>query len=421
MKIKLISAAVRSKSKWSQIMTLSLPAVAAATPEGHEIAIEDERVKPIRLDDHPDLVGISFEVFRAYRAYEIADHYRQRRVPVVLGGMHASVMPEEGLQHADAVVVGEADEVWPRVVADAAAGRMQGIYMGETPVDLAKLKPPRLDLLDASRYFPLYPIEATRGCTHACAFCSTRYVHGLGFRTRPVEHVIADIARAGNRLIAFLDDNLAADEVFARELFTAMIPYGKKFFMQSHVLLAENAELLSLAAKAGCLGVFVGVESVSAAALSEANKGFNKVERLKDNIARFHDRGILVDGGIIFGFDTDTPDVFDRTIEALKKVKIDSVAVNILIPYPGTEFYRKFEREGRIICTDYSKFTGGAVIVRPKNMTVEQLQAGYNRFTKDYYRMMEIVYRAFKQPNAVATITRLIANVGHRVNCILMK
>ena len=174
--------------------------------------------------------------------------------------------------------------------------------------------------------------------------------------------------------------------------------------------------MLSLAAKAGCLGVFVGVESVSAAALSEANKGFNKVERLKENIARFYDRGVLVDGGIIFGFDTDTQDVFDRTIEALKKVKIDSVVVNILIPYPGTEFYRKFEREGRIICTDYSKYTGGTVIVRPKNMTVEELQAGYNRFTKDYYRMMEIVYRAFKQPNAVATITRLIANVGHRVN-----
>jgi len=418
MKIKLISAAVRSKSKWSQIMTLSLPAVAAATPEGHEIVIEDERVKPVRLDDYPDLVGISFEVFRAYRAYEIADHYRQRHVPVVLGGMHASVMPEEGLQHADAVVVGEADEVWPRVVADAMVGRMQGVYMGETPVDLAKLKPPRLDLLDASRYFPLYPIEATRGCTHACAFCSTRYVHGLGFRTRPVGHVIADLARAGNRLIAFLDDNLAADEAFAKELFTAMIPYGKKFFMQSHVLLAENEDLLTLAAKAGCLGVFVGVESVSAAALSEANKGFNKVERLKDNIARFHDRGILVDGGVIFGFDTDTPDVFDRSIEALKRVKIDSVAVNILIPYPGTEFYRKFEMEGRIICTDYSKYTGGTVIVQPKNMTVEQLQAGYNRFTKDYYRMMEIVYRAFKQPNAVATITRLIANVGHRLHCV---
>jgi len=392
-KIKLISAAVRSKSKWSQIMTLSLPAVAAATPEGNELTIEDERVKKIRLDDSPDLVGISFEVFRAYCAYEIADHYRERHIPVVLGGMHASVMPEEGLEHADAVVVGEADEIWPRVVADAEAGRMRGIYRGDGPVDLARLKPPRLDLLDASRYFPLYPIEATRGCTHACAFCSTRYVHGLGFRTRPVEHVIDDVQRAGNRIIVFLDDNLAADEAFAKALFTAMIPCGKKFFMQSHVLLAENEDLLSLAAKAGCLGIFVGVESVSAAVLSEANKGFNKVDRLKDNIARFHDRGILVDGGIIFGFDTDTPDVFDRTIEALKRVKIDSVAVNILIPYPGTEFYRKFEREGRIICTDYSKYTGGSVIVRPKNMTVEELQAGYNRFTKDYYRIMEIVYR----------------------------
>jgi len=417
MKIKLISAAVRSRSKWSQIMTLSLPAVAAATPDGHEITIEDERVKKIRLDDSPDLVGISFEVFRAYRAYEIADHYRQRHVPVVLGGMHASVMPEEGLQHADAVVVGEADEVWPQVVADAEVGRMRGIYKGERPVDLSKLKPPRLDLIDASRYLPFYPIEATRGCTHACAFCSTHYVHGLGFRTRPVDHVVADVERAGNRLIAFLDDNLVVDEAFAKELFTSMIPCGKKFFMQSHLLLAENEELLSLAAKAGCLGVFVGVESVSAAALSEANKGFNRVERLKDNIARFHDRGILVDGGIIFGFDTDTPDVFDRTIEALEKIRIDSVAVNILIPYPGTEFYRKFERAGRVICTDYTKYIGSTVIVRPKNMTVEQLQAGYNRFTKDYYRMMEIVYRAFKQPNAVATITGLISNVAHRINC----
>jgi radical SAM superfamily enzyme YgiQ (UPF0313 family) len=418
MKIKLISAAVRSRSRWSQIMTLSLPAVAAATPDGHEITIEDERVKKVCLDDYPDLVGISYEVFRAYRAYEVADHYRKRHIPVVLGGMHASVMPEEGLQHADAVVVGEADEVWPQVVADAEAGRMQGIYKGDRPVDLVRLKPPRLDLLDASRYFPLYPIEATRGCTHACSFCSTRYVHGYGFRTRPVDHVIADVRWAGNNIIAFLDDNFAADEMFAKELFTAMIPHEKKFFMQSHVLLAENEELLLLAAKAGCIGVFVGIESVSADTLSEANKGFNRVDRLKDNIARFHDRGILVDGGIIFGFDTDTPDVFDRTIEVLEKIKIDSVAVNILIPYPGTEFYRRFEREGRIICTGYSKYTGGTVIVRPKNMTVEQLQAGYNRFTKDYYRMMEIVYRAFKQPNAVATITRLIANVGHRINCV---
>jgi radical SAM superfamily enzyme YgiQ (UPF0313 family) len=127
----------------------------------------------------------------------------------------------------------------------------------------------------------------------------------------------------------------------------------KKFFMQSHMLLAENEGLLPLAARAGCLGVFVGIESVSADTLSEANKGFNRVDRLKDNIARFHDRGIMVDGGIIFGFDTDTPDVFDRSIDVLEKIKIDSVAVNILIPYPGTEFYKKFEREGRIICTDY--------------------------------------------------------------------
>jgi len=190
----------------------------------------------------------------------------------------------------------------------------------------------------------------------------------------------------------------------------------KKFFMQSHVLLAENDELLLLAAKAGCIGVFVGIESVSADTLSEANKGFNRVDRLKNNIARFHDRGIMVDGGIIFGFDTDTPDVFDRTIDVLEEIKIDSVAVNILIPYPGTEFYKKFEKEGRIICTDYTKYTGNTVIIRPKNMTADQLQAGYNRFTRDYYRIMEIVYRALKQPNAMAKITGLISNVGHRVN-----
>jgi radical SAM superfamily enzyme YgiQ (UPF0313 family) len=417
MKIKLISAAVRSRSRWSQIMTLSLPAVAAATPEGHDITIEDERVKKISLDDSPDLVGISYEVFRAYRAYDIADHYRKKHIPVVLGGMHASVMPEEALLHADAVVEGEAEEVWPQVVADAMAGKMRGIYRAEKAVDLSKLNRPRLDLLDASRYFPLYPIEATRGCTHACSFCSTRYVHGYGFRTMPVDHVITDVERAGNRIIAFLDDNLAADESFAKALFTAMIPHGKKFFMQSHVLLAENEELLALAAKAGCLGVFVGIESVSADTLSEANKDFNRVDRLKNNIARFHDRGIMVDGGIIFGFDTDTPDVFDRTIDVLEKIKIDSVAVNILIPYPGTEFYKRFEKEGRIICTDYTKYTGNTVIIRPKNMTADQLQAGYNRFTRDYYKIMEIVYRALKQPNAVATITGLISNVGHRINC----
>jgi radical SAM superfamily enzyme YgiQ (UPF0313 family) len=131
--------------------------------------------------------------------------------------------------------------------------------------------------------------------------------------------------------------------------------------------------VLSLAARAGYLSVFVGIQSVSADTLSEANKGFNRADRIKDNIARFHDRGIMVDGGSIFGFDTDTPDVFDRSIDVLEKIKIDSVAVNILIPYPGTEFYRKFEKEGRIICTYYTKYTGNTVIIRPKNMTADQL------------------------------------------------
>ncbi len=385
---RVLIVAPAQRDFWFPMMTVTLGAVAAAVPGDVEVRVLDGRVEPIDDDlseaREGDLVALSFECFRAPRAYALARRVRARGIPVIAGGAHPSSATRDVLPHVDAVVRGEVEGLFEPILADLRRGELGRVYSHRDPVDLARLRAPRLDLLRRRRYAPATPIEATRGCPHRCAFCTSRYVQG-SYRPIPVERVVEEISRAPTRWIVFMDDNLPASRAHAKALFEAMRGLGKKFFVQTHILMAEDRELLALAAEAGCRGVFVGLESVNTASLGSIDKRWNRLEKYAEWVDRFHQVGIAVSAGIIFGLDADDPAVFDRTLEFAEEIRIDTAAANLLIPFPGTELHARLAREGRILDFDLEKYFGQYPLVRPVNMSVEDLYEGYRSFCESFY------------------------------------
>ncbi len=386
MKVRLIDVAPSPRSSQS-FQTLTLPRVAGCTPADIEVSITDGRVEAIELDEPADLVGLTFSCNNSSHAYRIAAELRSRGVAVVAGGTHTTAVPQEALRHFDAVLSGEAEGgAWERLLADFGQGRMEGVYRNEQAPSVSGLAPPRLDLLRyPERYIDFSPIEATRGCVHDCSFCFNSAIHGPGFRTRPVEEVVEDARRAPSRNLMFMDDNLCGKKGYAKELFRGLIPLKKRLFFQTHLLMAEDAELLELAERAGTQFVFVGIESFEEASLKSVNKSWNKVDRYKGYIDRFHSHGIFVSAGLILGLDCDRPDIFEKTLRYLDEIGVDNAAVNLLIPYPGTDFHAEMKRQGRILTEDTTLYTGFDVVVRPGAMSVEELRAGYDAVLRRFY------------------------------------
>ena len=387
MKVRLIDVAVRPSHKQS-FQTLSLLRVAGCTPPDIQVSITDGRVETIDLDaEHADLVGLTFGCNMAPHAYKLADQLRARGVTVVSGGTHTTAMPQEALQHMDAILSGEAEGgAWERLLRDFEQGHLQKVYKNAGPPSVEGLAPLPIHLLKyPERYIDFSPMEATRGCIHDCSFCFNSTIHGAGFRTRPVEEVVEDARRSPSRNLMFMDDNLCGKRGYAKALFRALIPLKKRLFFQSHLLMAEDPELMELAAQAGTNFVFVGIESVEAASLDSVNKSWNKVEMYKEYIHRFHQQGIFVSAGMILGLDNDGPDIFEKTIDYLVDIGVDNAAVNLLIPYPGTSFHRDMAAQGRLLTDDYSKYTGFDVVVKPQKMSVEQLEAGYQQVLDRFY------------------------------------
>lgn len=384
--IQLIDVADAPGYKTS-FQTLSLPRVAGCTPAPWTVSITDGRVEPIVLDERADLVGMTFSCNMALTAYALADQLRGRGVKVVAGGTHATAMPQEALEHFDAVLIGEAEGgAWARLVEDAAAGRLGRVYQNANTPSIVGLAPPRLDLLkQTGRYLDFSPIEATRGCVHHCSFCFNSTIHGQAFRPRPVEEVVEDVRRATSRNLMFMDDNLTGRATWAKELFEALIPLKKRLFFQTHMLMAEDAELMDLAKRAGAQFVFVGIESFEEASLSSVKKQWNKTDRFRRYMDTFHAHGIFVSAGLILGLDCDRPDIFDKTLRYLDEVGVDNAAVNLLIPYPGTPFHAEMAAQGRILTDDYRRYTGFDVVVKPAQMTVSELEQGYDRVLREFY------------------------------------
>jgi len=401
---------------------LSLPAIAAYTPEHWDVEIQDEAVREIDLEHPADLVGISVMTCYAPRAYQLADEFRKRGVPVVLGGVHPTYCPDEALQHCDAIVTGEAEDSWPRLVADFEAGGMQRHYKMEKFPALENYKPPRVELLSDDAYMTRMCTFTTRGCHFDCEFCSVSPFNGKSTRRRPVPEVISEITRvkqwvAGElvarmgkgslrdalkiltkirlsmedgSIFAFVDDLHNSNRAYCRELWAALKPLNIKWGCQSTLFLGDDEEMVKLAADSGCVSVFVGMESIFEESLGETHKPFNRVKKFEEEIKMFHDHGIMVNPGIVFGFDNDDESVFERTVEFLIKNRCELAYFNILTPLPGTPLYTRYEAAGRIFDRNWAHYDGKYVTFYPTRMTSEQLQEGYYWAQHTFYSLPNI-------------------------------
>ena len=374
---------------------LSLLQVAALTPSEHQVTLVDEAVEDVDFGFPCDLAGITAFTSSAPRAYDIASGFRKRGISVVIGGMHASACPEEALQHCDAVVVGEAEGVWERVVDDACRGRLQRVYRSGDYPDMRAVPAPRRDLLRREKYLVPDTVQATRGCAHNCSFCSVTAFFGRRIRSRAPAAVAAEVGSLSGRLVAFVDDNITTVPSYARDLFERLIGAGKKWMGQASTAVLDNSELIHLAARSGCRALFVGLETLSDAALKRVNKGFNVAATFKDTIKRLHDAGIGVIGSFMFGFDFEDEAVFERTTRFADEAHIDVPQYSILTPLPGTRLHAEMEAEGRIIDRDWSHYDGGHVVFAPRGTTPEKLEDGLKAALKYSYSRVDILRRLF--------------------------
>ena len=392
---------------------LTLTTLASLIPPeiDSEVTLIDEGITDIALDLDADLIGISAITGTAPRAYDLADHFRNRGISTVLGGVHPTLMPDEAADHADSVVVGYAEQTWPQLLHDFAYGEMKARYDQTADLSLANLPFPRRDLLPAHGYATMNTIEATRGCIHRCQFCVVPSAWGRPLQ-RPVGEVVADIKQMGARRLIFLDLNLIADTDYAKELFTALVPLKLKWGGLATTIIAWDDELLDLAARSGCRALLLGFESLNQDSLRETRKSFNALKDYHYVVRRLHERGIGIMGCFVFGFDNDTSDVFEQTVDFVIEANIDLPRYAILTPFPGTPLFRSLEQEGRIITRDWSLYDGQHVVYQPQQMSPDLLLAKTEWAWKRTYGYRSIAKRLLG--SRIQLPISLAANFGYR-------
>ena len=393
---------------------LTLTTLAALVPGDFpaELTLIDEGIQDVPDDLEVDLVGITVITGTAKRAYELADRFRARGITVVLGGPHVTLIPDDAAPHADAIVTGYAEDTWPRLLHDFAAGKLKPAYHQAPDLSLAGRPFPRRELLPSKHYITSDVFEATRACIHNCDFCVVPTAWGRKPLQKPVEEVVADIRSRGARRIIFIDLNLISHRGYAKRLFGALIPLKLHWYGLSTVLLADDDELLELAARSGCRGLLMGLESISNTNLRESGKGFNSPEKFARVVERLHDHGIALQGCFVFGLDDDDPEVFQRTAEFAVQAKVDLPRFAVVTPFPNTPLYLRLEAEGRILTRDWELYDGQHVVFQPKRMSVQQLQEGIETAWKHAYSMRSIFSRIRHSPAPLAV--RIGTNLGYR-------
>ncbi len=393
MKLELIVPATQEnirKRKKATCPPLGLAMVAALTPPEVEVSLTDENVTAIDFQKPTDLVGITALTATAQRAYDIADTFRARGVKVVLGGIHPSILPEEASQHADAVVIGEAEGIWPKLIEDFKANKLQKVYRQYERPSLVSLPIPRRDLFAEGAYFVRNTISTTRGCPYSCSFCTVTSFFGHTYRCRPVEEILKEIETFNKKgLIAFVDDNIVGNLRFAKELFRALIPYKIKWVGQASVTIARDDELLKLAAASGCIDLFIGFETLSPANLVAVGKKFNVVDEYENVIRDVHSHGISIHGFFVLGLDEDDEGVFERTLHFAQKMRLESAQFAWPVPYPGTALCEFLDKAGRIVTKDWSQYESTPVF-EPKLMSRETLQKRRDWVWRKFYSPLSI-------------------------------
>ncbi len=391
---------------------LTLTTLAALTPSDIEVRITDENVEPVDFEEDVDLVGVTGMVMHAPRAYQIAERFRQRGIPVVMGGPHASSLPLEAKEHVDAVVIGEAENVWKGVIEDARQGCLKPFYRADTFCSMEKLPFPRLDLLRQDAYMTINCVQTTRGCPHQCDFCHVTHFFGKTYRCRPVDEVIEEVQRLKGDFLVFIDDNIAGNRRYAKELVTRLKPLKKQWASQASMTLTRDPELLKLAAESGCVSLFIGVESLSSENLKDVNKSFNQVHQLEAALKAVHDHDIMVLAGFIFGLDHDDEGVFERTLRFCERNRIELPSFFLLTPLPGTALFQRMESDGRLLHKDWGQYNGATVVFKPRLMTEETLQRGFNWACKEGYSWGSIFKRVFHPQQRF--FTRVLSNIAYR-------
>jgi radical SAM superfamily enzyme YgiQ (UPF0313 family) len=401
---------------------LTLTTLAALIPPelNAQVTLVDEGIEEVDLDSarmrDADLVGISIITGTAPRGYELAAQLRQRGTPVVLGGVHVTLLPEEAQEHADAIVTGYAEDSWPQLLRDFVAGRMARRYDQAPGLSLANRPRPRRDLLPGGQVAVAHTVEATRGCIHQCEFCVVPSAWGKPIQ-QPVAQVIDDIRQMGAKRLLFLDLNLIGDRQYAKELFSALIPLGVTWGGLATVMIAWDEELLDLAARSGCRGLLIGFETLSPAALAETGKSFNAKRDYREVVERLHHRGIGIQGTFVFGFDSHGPECFDETVDFVMASGIDLPRYAVLTPFPGTPLFDKLKKEERILTEDWTLYDGQHVVYEPKGLTADALLRGTERAWKKTYSYGSIASRLLRpKPWAGLQLLplALAGNLGYR-------
>jgi radical SAM superfamily enzyme YgiQ (UPF0313 family) len=418
MRIKLISPRMSLRpmdSEFKRVLSpsLSLLTVAALTPDSHSVYVEDENVSPLDLSDHPDLVGITVNVDTSLRAYDIAQSYRQRGIPVVLGGIHPSANPGQAEQFADAICVGEAEEVWERVLSDTANGKLQKRYYHEHPADMARTPRPKWELLDTSNYLYTNVVCASRSCPFACEFCynSCDYIHHQ-YRNRPLAHVLDEIRSLKTKQVMFIDDNFIGNPEWTRAFIEAIMPMKLTWHAAVSTNIGQQPDLLDAMQASGCRSLFIGFESINGDSIHSVGKRQNKVELYDQTIAEIHRRGIMVNASMAFGFDHEDASIFPQTLDWLVRNRVETMTGHILTPYPGTTLYNRLLAENRIIDFDPTHYNTAHVVFQPKRMSPQELYDGYLWMYENVYAVDNVLKRL--PATGRVRIPYLLFNLGYR-------
>ncbi len=419
MKVKMILPALTEATSpfWRPIKYSLFPPLGLATLAGYldqrdEVVLQDEHVERLDLDDEPDLVVIQVYITSAYRAYQIADHYRAKGAYVALGGLHVTALPDEAALHADSIFLGPGEDTWPAFLKDFRAGTPDNMYRS-TVRTLLGAPPIRRDLIKRHLYLVPNSIVVSRGCPHTCDFCYKEafYRGGKSFYTQAVDDALAEIQRLPGRHLYFLDDHLFGNPRFSAALFDGMKGMSRLWQAAGTVQSVLKSGLLEKAAEAGLRSLFVGFETLNPSNLREHDKYQNLNRDYNAAIRRLHDLGVMVNGSFVFGMDHDDETVFDRTVDWAISQGIETATFHILTPYPGTELYQRMAAQGRITTHNWNRYDTRHVVYRPALLTPETLEAGYWRAYHDFYRWASILQGAWAKEHPIGKL-RHIAYAG---------
>lgn len=420
MKVKMILPALTEAEspfwrpiKYSLFPPLGLATLAAYLSPDDEIDLQDQHIEKLNLDDEPDLVVIQVYITNAYRAYRIADHYKDKGAYVILGGLHVTALPDEAVLHADSIFLGPAEESFPRFLKDFKNKTPQKIYRSAIRT-LQNMPVVRRDLIKRHKYLVPNSIVVTRGCPHHCNFCykDAFYEGGKSFYTQLVDDALSEIDRLPGRHLYFLDDHLLGNKKFASELFEGMRGMNRVFQGAATIASILDGNLIEKAAEAGLRSVFVGFETFSPENLKMSNKKQNLARDYSEAVKRLHSLGIMINGSFVFGLDHDNKDVFKRTVDWGIQNAITTSTFHILTPYPGTRLFNEMEQARRITSRNWDLYDTRHVVYRTTNLSTQELEDGYNWAYKEFYSWSNIFEASWKHDSIKHKIKHLLYTGG---------